>query len=295
MIARHLRAGIATALALAVMGLASPAAAPAATMGTPLGTGQFTGAPDSTSDCSQYYSPLVGTIAVVSPSGAGPATSCIWIDSTTFDLATTFAPQAYGISTVTAVRVAVGQITGPMQAAVMRGLYQNTVVPGKPNYACCLFITASAPFTPQANAVTTVNVNLPMNEAPTPPPYDTHTVVANDVLGLAVLEPGVPVPLYDLGDQTTVNFLWDTSMPSSQTPGFWGDTVGFHVAMDADYTSAGTGAPTSSARTTVKGRSQRQDPFTAAGISLATVDGTPPELSGGCRLVALCIATGAGL
>jgi hypothetical protein len=140
---------------------------------------------------------------------------------------------------VTQVRVAVGATTGPMQVVVMRALYENTATPGRPNDACCFPVERSQAFTPQANSITTVPVNLPVTEDPTPPPQDTTTIADFDTLGLAVLEPQVPVPLYFTGDYSApADFLWNTSTPSTVTPGFYSDTGGFFVAMNADWTAA---------------------------------------------------------
>jgi hypothetical protein len=129
-----------------------------------------------------------------------------------------------------------------MQVVVMRSLYENTATPGRPNDACCFPVARSQAFTPQANSITTVAVNLPVTEDPTPPPEDTTTIADFDTLGLAVLEPQVPVPLYFTGDYSApADFLWNTSTPSTVTPGFYSDTGGFFVAMNADWTAA---APT---------------------------------------------------
>jgi hypothetical protein len=129
-----------------------------------------------------------------------------------------------------------------MQVVVMRALYQNTATPGRPNDACCVPVARSQAFTPQPNSITTVPVSLPVTEDPTPPPEDTTTIADFDTLGLAVLEPQVPVPLYFTGDYSApADFLWNSSTPSTVTPGFYSDTGGFFVAMNADWTAA---APT---------------------------------------------------
>ena len=50
------------------------------------------------------------------------------------------------------------------------------------------------------------------------------------------------MPLYFTGDYSApADFLWNTAMPSTVTPGFYSDTGGFFVAMNADWTAA---APT---------------------------------------------------
>jgi hypothetical protein len=292
----HIRFATIAVLAAAI-GLLSPPVAGAATMGTPLGIGPFTGPPTNRYDCTAYDTRIEGVFPIVSPTGTGVASECVWIDTPTADPSASFSPNTYGNSIVTQVRVAVGQTTGPMEAVVMRGLYENTATPGKPIYACCLFMSASPSFTPQVNSVTAVNVDLPMRQDPTPPPEDTTTVAVNDILGLAVLEPGVPVPMYDIGDPATINYLWNTATPSSQTPSFSGDTYGFHVAMQADYTAA-AGAANRALTRRVLARSAPVLPsarmrvaISGAGGPVSIVSGTrtAPTISDTCANDRLCI------
>ena len=228
--------------------VAAPMPAAATTFGTPLGTAPFNAPPTYTTDCSGYWTPFLGLTPVYSP--AGPpnlATSCIWIHvpspaEVSAAGGANISLEPPGTGTVTQVRVAVGATTGAMQVVVMRALYQNTATPGRPNDACCFPVARSQAFTPQANSITTVAVNLPVTEDATPPPEDTTTIADFDTLGLAVLEPQVPVPLYFTGDYSApADFLWNTAMPSTVTPGFYSDTGGFFVAMNADWTAA---APT---------------------------------------------------
>ena len=234
--------------------VAAPTPAAAVTFGTPLGTAPFNAPPTYPTDCSGYWSPFLGLQPVYSP--AGPpnlATSCIWIHlptpaETAAAGGANISLEPPGTGTVTQVRVGVGSTTGPMQVVVMRSLYENTATPGRPNDACCIPVARSQAFTPQANSITTVPVNLPVTEDPTPPPQDTTTIADFDTLGLAVLEPQVPVPLYFTGDYSApADFLWDTSTPSTVTPGFYTDAGGFFVAMNADWTATapagGGGAP----------------------------------------------------
>jgi hypothetical protein len=228
---------IATALALLAIG---SAAASAATFGTQLGTQPFVGAPNNPYDCTRYFTAIAGVLPIVGPTG-GLATSCIWSDFSDEGASVSMTPPITGVATVTQVRVAVGATTGPMQVVVLRALYSNTTTPGKPNDACCFPVAASQVFTPQAGAVTTVPVDLQLREDPTPATDDTTTIADFDSLGLAVLEPGVPVPMYYTGDENVADFLWNTATPSTTTPGFYSDTGGFWVAMNADYTVGAQG------------------------------------------------------
>lgn len=225
-----------------VLALAQPAGA--VTIGIPLGAAPFNVAPNNPYDCSAVYSPVAGTaLPVYGPLGPPSlATSCIWGDVPSPTVAAAFpgrhislAPP--GTGRVTGVRVAVGAITGPMQVVVMRTLYRNTRTPGRPEDACCLPVARSRVFIPAPDRISAVRVSLPVREDATPPAEDTTTIADFDTLGLAVLRPGVPVPMYYFpGDASTLaDFLWNTSRPSTVTPGFYSDTGGFFVAMNATW------------------------------------------------------------
>ena len=52
----------------------------------------------------------------------------------------------------------------------------------------------------------------------------------------------MPVPLYYTGDANQpADFVWNTSTPSTVTPGFTTDTGGFFVALGAEWTAGGGG------------------------------------------------------
>ncbi len=149
-----------------------------------------------------------------------------------------------GTGTVTSVKVGVGAHTGPMRVVVMRALYQNTATPGEPDDACCIPAAESPAFTPTPNSITTVPVHLPVREDPTPPADDLTTIADFDTLTLAVLEPGVPIPLYYTGTLSEpADFIWNTDTPSTVTPGYSTDSGGFFVAMEAQWTAGGGPAP----------------------------------------------------
>lgn len=98
-----------------------------------------------------------------------------------------------GVGVITQVRVRVGPVTGPMQVVVEEALRKdNPGDPGHPTYACCKAINASAVFTPAANAITAVNVNLPVRQDIAPNPNTGFYV--DDHLSLSVLDPNVPIP-----------------------------------------------------------------------------------------------------
>ena len=228
--------------------LALPAAASAVSFGLPLGTAPFNVAPSYPYDCSAVYNPFLGQpMPLPDPSGTRAASSCIWAHvPTPAELQAAhgrnISLEPPGTGTVTQVKVAVGPRTGPMQVVVMRALYSNTATPGRPNDACCFPTARSQTFTPRANAITTVNVDLPVKEDATPPADDLSTIADFDTIALAVLRPGVPVPLYYTGDSSQpADFIWNTATPSTSVPGFSSDTGGFFVALGAEWTAGGGG------------------------------------------------------
>ncbi len=238
-----MRRGRLTSIVIGAL-LALPAAASATSFGLPLGTAPFNVVPSYPYDCSIVYGLPFG---LPDPSGTRPAQSCIWAHVPTpaeiqAAHGRNISLEPPGTGTVTQVHVAVGPRTGPMQVVVMRALYSNTATPGRPNDACCFPTARSQTFTPRANAITTVNVNLPVKEDATPPADDLSTIADFDTIALAVLAPGVPVPLYYTGDSTQpADFIWNTATPSTTVPGFSSDTGGFFVALGAEWTAGGGG------------------------------------------------------
>ena len=102
---------------------------------------------------------------------------------------------------VTRVRVKVGPRTGPMRITVLRAIRSSVA-----GFACCFHQGESRVFTPAANRVTEVAVNLPMVATFDPDPNVGEAV---DRLALTVLGPGVPVPAHDFGQ------AGDTTKPGS--------------------------------------------------------------------------------
>ncbi len=86
----------------------------------------------------------------------------------------------------------VGPVTGPMQVVVEQALRQdNPGDAGHPTYACCQAINASQVFTPAANAITQIAVNLPIRQDIAPDPG--NGLYTDQHLALSVLAP-VPIP-----------------------------------------------------------------------------------------------------
>ncbi len=124
-------------------------------------------------------------------------------------------PYAPSSGTVTAVHVRVGPHTGPMQVVVLRSLYQNHAGdPGHPYFACCFVESYGPIFEPQPNTVTTLPVDLPVTEEPTPPAEDFTTNAAGDFLALSVLAPNVPIPIA-IDNSTLVSGFYPA--PTAQT------------------------------------------------------------------------------
>ena len=80
-----------------------------------------------------------------------------------------------------------------MQVVVEQALRKdNPGDPGHPTYACCQAINASQVFTPNANAITEIPVNLPVRQDLAPDP--STGIYTDQHLALSVLAPNVPIP-----------------------------------------------------------------------------------------------------
>jgi hypothetical protein len=143
-----------------------------------------------------------------------------------------------GVGVVTQVRVRVGPVTGPMQIVVEEALRKdNPGDPGHPTYACCKAINASQVFTPAANAITPVNVNLPVRQDIAPDPNTGFYV--DDHLALSVLDPNVPIPA-NLDSQNTIGVgIWLPAwrVGEERASSAYG-TSGAQVLFNADWSPA---------------------------------------------------------
>lgn len=98
-------------------------------------------------------------------------------------------PKGGGV--VKTVQIKVGPVTGPMQLVVLRAMRQQD----KLESSCCFYRARSQVFTPKANSITTIRVNLRMEHS-----YNKSSRIWNyDSLGLSVLDPRVPMPAYATG------------------------------------------------------------------------------------------------
>ncbi len=220
--------GLATLVAAALLTLAASAGAQVTTFGADLTQ------PDNVAfDCSVWPVPLLGGAVSFVPTGAQ---SCTW---TTLGLPTSIAQSLFvpaGNGTVTQVRVKVGAITGPMQVVVLQGLREEFTN----NVGCCQQVGQSAVFTPQANAITAVPVQLPVRDDITP---DQNHIFAFDILGLSILAPGVPIPAFDTGNYTNNGPFDDVDFPASQPNASIqpSDSFGYVLLMNADWVPGGGG------------------------------------------------------
>jgi hypothetical protein len=142
-----------------------------------------------------------------------------------------------GTGVITSVRVKVGPVTGPMQIVVEEALRNdNAVSPGNPGYFCCKAVDASPVFTPQANAVTEVDVNLPVRQDLTP---NGNGVYVDQHLALSVLSPNVPIPAnYD--SQASLG-LWFPAWQLGQERSSVFGTSGGVILFSADWQASGGG------------------------------------------------------
>ena len=143
---------------------------------------------------------------------------------------TGFPPVGRGV--ITRVRVRVGPVTGPMQVVVEQALRaDNPASPGKPTYACCQAIRTSQVFTPAPNAITAVNVNLPVRQDIAPDPQTGYYV--DQHLALSILAPNVPIPAAT-NPNGAYNIWFPAWAPGDERCCPYGGT-GATVLMNADW------------------------------------------------------------
>jgi hypothetical protein len=146
---------------------------------------------------------------------AGMAGSCTILTFSAQD------PGNGGPGTVTQANIRVGNATGPMRFVRLRNLWQNRAG-NADGSQCCAIMEYGAVFTPAVNSVTTVPLNFRMTWEPRPPATDFTTVIAQDRVGLEVLNPNTPIPgvwtrngLPEIG--TNATFIW---LPSISNQGY---------------------------------------------------------------------------
>jgi hypothetical protein len=169
--------------------------------------------------------------------------SCMW--SYIDQYPNTLTAPATG--TVTAIRVKVGSVTGPMRVNVIRFLYQQGQNSSTPMSSGPYLEAYGPEFTPAPNAVTTIRTNLPVQEDPTPPQGDTQTIQTIDNLALEVEAPNVPLPLFR--DDSALSYPvypgpTAQGQPAPSPNGLPSYTrTGIGVLMNADVQAGGGGGP----------------------------------------------------
>ena len=187
-------------------------------------------APDVSFDCSviPYATPI-----------RSQGTSCTW-GTPLFDVSNTSAGglDVPGNGNVYQVRLRVGASTGPMQLVVLRTLFDPNDLS---NNECCVDVAQSSVFTPVANGITTLNVDLPVGEGQESD--NGATVDFLDQIGLSILEDGVAIPAIDqtsleaTEQQPVVNFNAPAlTLGASQLAG---DPDGYELDMQATWYPTG--------------------------------------------------------
>jgi len=174
------------------------------------------------------------TTCVVPPLYLDSDCSAESIDPTTGE--SDFPPVGEGV--VTQVRVRVGPITGPMQIVEEEALRaENPADPGHPTYACCKEVAASAVFTPNANAITTVPVDFHVKQDTAP---EASGYYVDQHLSLSVLSTSVPIPA-NIDPNASVG-LWFPAWQNvgEERAGIYG-TQGAMILFDANWEPGGNG------------------------------------------------------
>jgi hypothetical protein len=150
-----------------------------------------------------------------------------------------------GMGTITSVRIKVGPITGPMQVVVLNALRADPMgdPPDPSDTSCCFEKARSTPFTPPANAISTIAVNLAVNADITPQPGSNF--FSFDALALSVLAPGVPIPAHDTGIYNDISgpsalLFFPAFRPGGTRADGFG-TSGYQLLMEATWVPVAVG------------------------------------------------------
>ena len=199
--------------------------------------------PQSTYDCTHFPGAFGNGVWNAVP-GYLNASSCTWTTPQNPVKPSEGLVTPGGTGTITTVRLRVGAVTGPMQLVV----FNFEVDPANGNARCCNAAYVSQPFTPTANAITTLHTSLPVHTdtgvgQESAPPYEVA-----DMLGLNIDEDGVPIPAVDYtGRGLPVNQLpsdnlhWPAYV-QGQTD-LAGGYYGYQLDMNADWVTGTTTPP----------------------------------------------------
>lgn len=224
---RRFSAVLASVLVVALIPTGSNAAEPTGpvTFGASLSQ-----APNVNFDCSviPYATPM-----------KAPGSSCTW-GTPLFDVSNSAAGglEVPGNGTVYQVKLRVGASTGPMEIVVLRTLFNPDDLSSN---HCCVEVAKSSEFTPVANGITTLNVDLPVGLGQES--ENGATVDYLDSLGLSILEDGVTVPAIDktslaASEQDPVDTFNAPALTLGQSQ-LAGDPDGYELDMQATWYPAG--------------------------------------------------------
>jgi hypothetical protein len=185
------------------------------------------------------------------PPVATGASSCTWTTDATSPQANEALQPPEGKGTITQVSVRVGAHTGPMKVVIMRVLVEFLDIGTEDVHlesSCCVDVAESESFTPTANAVTTVPVSLPVEVEGSVSPG----LKVDDLVGLSVLELGVPIPARDDRSEGILDEPSDFDEFPAMQPGgtqLAGDPRGYQLLMNADWseTTPASNTPTTPA------------------------------------------------
>jgi hypothetical protein len=181
---------------------------------------------DSNVSCALHPLPTFGTI----PGG----TSCTWYTyGQTFTISESTQVPA-GNGTVTKVRIKEGSRPGPMKITVLR---QQGFATSSSNIACCQAVAESQVFTPNANGITEIAVNLPVTNG-----VSLAGVPQVDYLAVTVLDTQTSVPLsYASTDNSYLGVTFYPGVSKGQERFDGGTTnYGYIALINADWEPAGS-------------------------------------------------------
>ncbi len=143
---------------------------------TTIGPGAALLVPNSTVTCADGY-PIQINPSFPQPFNLPGATSCT--------LVTYSNVQPPSAGKIVSATIGVGPVTGPMRFVRLRILEEQSTGP-----ACCSAEQFGAPFTPSANGLSTIPLDLSIERG-----VDEETGIRfNDWIGIEVLAPTVPIP-----------------------------------------------------------------------------------------------------
>lgn len=189
-------------------------------------------APDAQFNCTAF--PL-GDGSIQAP-GVPDDSSCMWVTATgDAQSPTAGLLTPAGTGTITTVRLRAGTSTGPMEFVVLTVEVDTT----NGRVSCCTAAYVGQPFTPQADSVTTLHPNVRVH-TDGPGEKSAPPLQVGDILGLSVLQDGVPIPAIN----EIASGLPQNEMPSDdiEYPAYTqgetapaSGTVGYQLGMNADW------------------------------------------------------------